>query len=302
MICYRRRGHNEADDPSLTQPLMYNLIDDKRSVRKLYTEALIGRGDITRRGGRGGAARLPGAAREGVPGDPRRSRGRRRAQRGSGEVEREGQQARAAAAVGRRAPPRSTREVVKRVVDSQLTMPEGFTVHPRLAPQLQRRAQMVEHDTIDWAMGETLAFGSLLTEGRPSGSPARTRAAARSASGTSSSSTASPAGSTSRSSALRQRRQALRLRLAAVGVRRDGLRVRLLGRPPRRARPVGGAVRRLRQRRADDRRRVHRVRRAEVGPAVVASRCCSRTATRARGRTTRRPASSASCSCARRTT
>ena len=47
LVCYRRRGHNEADDPSLTQPLMYNLIDAKRSVRKLYTEALIGRGDIT---------------------------------------------------------------------------------------------------------------------------------------------------------------------------------------------------------------------------------------------------------------
>ena len=47
LVCYRRRGHNEADDPSMTQPLMYNLIDAKRSIRKLYTEALIGRGDIT---------------------------------------------------------------------------------------------------------------------------------------------------------------------------------------------------------------------------------------------------------------
>src|SRR6202043_2903385 len=47
MICYRRRGHNEADNPSFTQPLMYDLIDAKRSSRKLYTEALIGRGDIT---------------------------------------------------------------------------------------------------------------------------------------------------------------------------------------------------------------------------------------------------------------
>ena len=47
MICYRRRGHNEGDDPSMTQPLMYDLIDAKRSVRKLYTESLIGRGDIT---------------------------------------------------------------------------------------------------------------------------------------------------------------------------------------------------------------------------------------------------------------
>ncbi len=47
LVCYRRRGHNEGDDPSFTQPLMYDLIEKKRSVRKLYTESLIGRGDIT---------------------------------------------------------------------------------------------------------------------------------------------------------------------------------------------------------------------------------------------------------------
>ncbi len=47
LICYRRRGHNETDNPSFTQPIMYDLIDAKRSTRKLYTEALIGRGDIT---------------------------------------------------------------------------------------------------------------------------------------------------------------------------------------------------------------------------------------------------------------
>src|SRR5690606_41328002 len=47
MVCYRRRGHNEGDDPSMTQPVMYSLIENKRSVRTLYTEALVGRGDIT---------------------------------------------------------------------------------------------------------------------------------------------------------------------------------------------------------------------------------------------------------------
>ena len=47
LVCYRRRGHNEGDDPSMTQPLMTNLIEAKRSVRRLYTEALVGRGDIT---------------------------------------------------------------------------------------------------------------------------------------------------------------------------------------------------------------------------------------------------------------
>jgi 2-oxoglutarate dehydrogenase E1 component len=56
---------------------------------------------------------------------------------------------------------------VKTVVDSQVNLPEGFTVHPRLLPQLQKRAAMINDATIDWALGETLAFGSLLLEGHP---------------------------------------------------------------------------------------------------------------------------------------
>ncbi|GKT16879.1 Multifunctional 2-oxoglutarate metabolism enzyme, partial [Aduncisulcus paluster] len=47
LICYRRRGHNEGDDPSMTNPQMYEVIDTKRGVRKTYTESLIGRGDIS---------------------------------------------------------------------------------------------------------------------------------------------------------------------------------------------------------------------------------------------------------------
>ena len=47
MVCYRRHGHNEGDDPSYTQPLMYKAISDRRSVRKLYVETLVRRGDIT---------------------------------------------------------------------------------------------------------------------------------------------------------------------------------------------------------------------------------------------------------------
>ncbi len=47
MVCYRRHGHNEGDDPSYTQPLMYRAIAEQRSVRKLYVETLVKRGDIT---------------------------------------------------------------------------------------------------------------------------------------------------------------------------------------------------------------------------------------------------------------
>ena len=47
LVCYRRHGHNEADDPSFTQPEMYRLIDERPSVRRLYTERLAKRGDLT---------------------------------------------------------------------------------------------------------------------------------------------------------------------------------------------------------------------------------------------------------------
>ena len=49
MICYRRWGHNEGDEPAFTQPLMYAQIRDRRSVRKLYTEKLVNRGELTAR-------------------------------------------------------------------------------------------------------------------------------------------------------------------------------------------------------------------------------------------------------------
>ena len=62
MVCYRRRGHNEADNPSFTQPLMYDIIDGKRSVRKLYTEALVGRGDITLEDAEAALQGLPGSS------------------------------------------------------------------------------------------------------------------------------------------------------------------------------------------------------------------------------------------------
>ncbi|MFJ2636107.1 multifunctional oxoglutarate decarboxylase/oxoglutarate dehydrogenase thiamine pyrophosphate-binding subunit/dihydrolipoyllysine-residue succinyltransferase subunit [Streptomyces sp. NPDC093221] len=156
LICYRRRGHNESDNPAFTQPLMYDLIDKKRSVRKLYTESLIGRGDIT----------LEEAEQA--------------LQDYQGQLEKVFTEVREAAS----APPAShetsvqpefpvamptavSAEVVKRIAESQVNIPEHVTVHPRLLPQLQRRAAMVEDGTIDWGMGETLAIGSLLLEGTP---------------------------------------------------------------------------------------------------------------------------------------
>ncbi len=163
LVCYRRRGHNEADDPSLTQPLMYEIIDQKRSVRKLYTEALVGRGDITLEQAEEALKHYQDELERVFQETKAESAENFNAH--SAEVITQGQQTLAPQQPTMDVETSITRDVIDRVVRSQLEMPEGFTVHPRLAPQLQRRAEMVETDAIDWGMGEALAIGSLLTEG-----------------------------------------------------------------------------------------------------------------------------------------
>jgi multifunctional 2-oxoglutarate metabolism enzyme len=154
MLCYRRRGHSEVDEPSFTQPVMYDLIDAKRSVRKIYTESLIGRGDIT-------VEEAEAALRDYQEQLERVFAETRDVSTAAPEAEPEP-----------RPEPKPvdtsiTTEVLKRIGESQINLPEGFTVHPRLLPQLQKRAQMVSDGGLDWSMGETLAFGSLLLEGTP---------------------------------------------------------------------------------------------------------------------------------------
>lgn len=156
LICYRRRGHNESDNPAFTQPLMYDLIDKKRSVRKLYTESLIGRGDITLEEAEQALQDYQGQL-EKVFTEVREAT----SQPAAGDVQ--APQDGFPVAV----PTAVSSEVVKRIAESQVNIPDHITVHPRLLPQLQRRAAMVEDGTIDWGMGETLAIGSLLLEGTP---------------------------------------------------------------------------------------------------------------------------------------
>ncbi|MFF8654695.1 multifunctional oxoglutarate decarboxylase/oxoglutarate dehydrogenase thiamine pyrophosphate-binding subunit/dihydrolipoyllysine-residue succinyltransferase subunit [Streptomyces huasconensis] len=156
LICYRRRGHNETDNPAFTQPLMYDLIDKKRSVRKLYTESLIGRGDITLEEAEQALQDYQGQL-EKVFTEVREATSQ------PSPVDISGPEAEFPVAVNTAI----SQEVVKRIAESQVNIPDRITVHPRLLPQLQRRAAMVEDGTIDWGMGETLAIGSLLMEGTP---------------------------------------------------------------------------------------------------------------------------------------
>ncbi|HQR28298.1 MAG TPA: multifunctional oxoglutarate decarboxylase/oxoglutarate dehydrogenase thiamine pyrophosphate-binding subunit/dihydrolipoyllysine-residue succinyltransferase subunit [Nocardioides sp.] len=157
LVCYRRRGHNEGDDPSYTQPLMYDLIEHKRSVRKLYTESLIGRGDIT-------VEEAEQALQD----------YRQQLERVFTEVREANAQPSEWTTVPdypdkpvSEAGTAVTPEVLKRISDAYVTPPAGFTVHPKVLPQLQRRAAAITEGPIDWGTGEILAFGSLLMDGRP---------------------------------------------------------------------------------------------------------------------------------------
>ncbi len=155
MVCYRRRGHNEGDDPSMTQPLMYAQIDGKRSVRKIYTESLIGRGDIT-------VADAEAALRD----YQEKLENVFRATKDAGSGPKPKPLMKSAATVDK-VETAVPLDVVHRIGDAHVQWPEGFTPHQRIKPQMERRQKMSREGSIDWGFGEILAFGSLLLEGRP---------------------------------------------------------------------------------------------------------------------------------------
>ncbi|WP_347107839.1 multifunctional oxoglutarate decarboxylase/oxoglutarate dehydrogenase thiamine pyrophosphate-binding subunit/dihydrolipoyllysine-residue succinyltransferase subunit [Paenarthrobacter sp. S56] len=170
MVCYRRRGHNEGDDPSMTQPLMYNLIEAKRSVRKLYTESLIGRGDITEEEAeqllRDYQERLErvfaethAAQTSPIPIITADSAAVSDIERPIAQQADFGTNSPASTAI--------SAETLARIGKAHLEIPEGFTVHSKLKQLLEKREQMSREGGIDWGFGEIAAFGSLIMEGVP---------------------------------------------------------------------------------------------------------------------------------------
>ena len=156
MMCYRRHGHNEGDEPAFTQPLMYKKIKSLRSVRLLYTESLVRRGDIQEEEAEQALGdfrkRLDEAFESTqdsqpptpiLPSDPR---------------------------VDDAKPSIDTRvdrERLDHILGIISGSGDGVEAHSKLVKQLAARGRMLEEDSVDWATGEALAFGSLLMEGVP---------------------------------------------------------------------------------------------------------------------------------------
>jgi len=154
MWCYRRWGHNETDEPAYTQPLMYAAIKKRRSVRKLYTEALIGRGDLSLSAAEAALElhrrHLVRAFEETKDGSPAPKIEWKRPARIDSEPA-------VATAV--------TQLSLETVLSAITTIPDGFDVHPKLQKWLLDRGQALNRNSVDWALAEALALGTLLTEG-----------------------------------------------------------------------------------------------------------------------------------------
>ncbi len=159
MMCYRVHGHNEGDEPTFTQPLLYEKIEEKRSPRKLYTEMLLRRGDVE-----------PDEAEQML--DDYRNRLQEAFDRTKDleekdadealeqRIQRKGDQRLPSVDTG------TTREYLERVVEVLTDLPDDFNVHRKLKRQFDKRDDLFyEEERIDWAFAETLAFGSLLQEG-----------------------------------------------------------------------------------------------------------------------------------------
>ena len=156
MLCYRRQGHNESDDPSYTQPLMYKRIEARRSVRKLYTEALVKRGDISLEEAEAALEDFQQRLQAAL--DATRSH----APPGPLAVHVEPQPLGVLPHVDTGV----DRAVLDEVFDALNTVPAGFHIHPKLVKQFDTRRKMYEQDgEVDWSLAEALAFGSLLHAG-----------------------------------------------------------------------------------------------------------------------------------------
>ena len=158
MLCYRRHGHNEADDPSYTQPILYRKIRSHPSVATLYSERLVREGLVTE----GQVSELRRRFRT------RLEEGYRAAQEEQAHYEIQELSTIEAEAIPSFCPRTAVDGAVLAGITRGITeFPPEFRLHPKLKGLIDRRRAVLDGAPVDWAMAETLAFGSLVLEGTP---------------------------------------------------------------------------------------------------------------------------------------
>ncbi|HLX62902.1 MAG TPA: 2-oxoglutarate dehydrogenase E1 component [Planctomycetota bacterium] len=161
MYCYRRRGHNESDEPSFTQPLLYKAIEARKTVREGYLEHLLALGGVTR----DEADRIAVARREHLEHELTVAR----AKSGTLMIAHEGIWGGYRGGLDKDVPEVPTsveKDVLVKLLEAQTKLPPAFHASPKIAKILDQRNQAAHGKRpIDWAMGEALALASLATQG-----------------------------------------------------------------------------------------------------------------------------------------
>ena len=159
LVCYRRHGHNEADEPAATQPQMYRSIRQHPTARRLYADQLIAAGLL----GEADAEAMLEQYRSGL------DEGRPQARASLGLVGTKytvNWSAHAAVDWTERVPTGIELARLRSLGERITTLPQGFTLHPRVAQLMANRRKMVQGDLpLDWGAAEMLAYGSLLEDG-----------------------------------------------------------------------------------------------------------------------------------------
>lgn len=160
LLCYRVHGHNESDEPTYTQPLLYKKIEAKRSIRKIYTETLLRRGEMQP----DEAEKMLEDYRDRLQDAFERTKelGEQDPEKAMEVVRQRKQQIRTPKTVETGA----SREALEAVARALSNIPSNFNIHRKLARQFEKRTQLFEERKVDWAFAEALAFGTLLLEGR----------------------------------------------------------------------------------------------------------------------------------------
>ncbi|MFM7149588.1 MAG: thiamine pyrophosphate-dependent enzyme, partial [Gemmataceae bacterium] len=163
LVCYRRHGHNESDEPSYTQPIMYSKIRARPSLTSVYTNQLTQSGDLNpeecqtiSRQFEDKLQRSLGEVKSGPPHYPM--------MRGFG-----GQWKSLAPRYSHAPLPTGVAEErLRHIAEALVAIPDGFNVQPKIHSLFQGyRQELLERKPIGWGFAENLAFGSLLLEGTP---------------------------------------------------------------------------------------------------------------------------------------
>ena len=162
IVCYRRYGHNETDEPAFTQPIMYRAIKDRKSTRTLYAERLAAEGSVTAEEGAsiwdGFQATLEQAYQAAQSYKPNKADWLEGHWSGMSQADAVDEPVEDSTAMSLNA--------LRQVGSALSTPPADFELNPKIARQLEAKRAMIESgEGIDWATGEALAFGGLLLDG-----------------------------------------------------------------------------------------------------------------------------------------